>query len=121
MITKHYGKLSISAATEARHQAIKAMVDADKVPTCKQARARALMGGVSRQYPKFKNGMSTAEYVRQFAMLNAHQSGGGVVYGRALSTYDIAREVNWIKDFFEPLSTLPQFAKTGEVIEEVMA
>ena len=98
-----------------------ALQAASKVPTVRQARAKALMGGVSRKYPKFKDGMSTAEYVRAFAMLNTTQTGHGIQRGQFLSVADIAREENRIKDFFEPLSTLPQFASSDEVSEEALA
>ena len=92
-----------------------ALQAASKVPTVRQARAKALMGGVSRKYPKFKDGMSTAEYVRAFAMLNTTQR------GQFLSVADIAREEKAIAAFFAPLSTTPQFAPSDEVLEEVLA
>jgi hypothetical protein len=91
---------------------------ASKIPTPKQAHAKALKGGVSRKYPKFEAGQSTARYVREFHMLNARMTGGSIVYGPRLSVTDILREEAHIKDFFEPLSTLPQFAQSDEVIEE---
>jgi hypothetical protein len=91
---------------------------ASKIPTVKQAHAKALKGGVSRKYPKHQPGQSTARYVRDFHMLNARTTGFGIQRGSFLSVTDILREEAHIKDFFEPLSTLPQFAQSGEVIEE---
>lgn len=94
---------------------------ASKVPTPKQAHANALRGGVTRKYPKFAEGMCAADYVRQFTMLNARQTGAGIRSGPFLSTADIKREEEWMQGFFEPLSTNPQFAQADEAIEEVLA
>ena len=106
---------------ENRERIEAALVKASKIPTAKQARANALRGGVSRKYPKFTEGMCAADYVRQFTMLNARQTGGGIRSGPFLSMYDIKREEEAMAAFFQPLSVAPQFAQSGEVIEEVMA
>lgn len=91
---------------------------ASKTPTAKQAQARALMGGVTRRYPKFKDGMPVAEYTEQYAMLNARMSGHGIRRGPFLTGEDVMREKSWVANFFEPLSTLPMFTPSGEVLEE---
>lgn len=65
-----------------------------------------------RHYPKFVEGMSTADYVHQYYGLNAArwtpvsfglQRGA---YTAGLQFEQLRRQVN---DFFEPLSTNPQF------------
>lgn len=94
---------------------------ASKLPTLKQARAAALKGGVSRKYPKFTDGMTVAEYVRQHTMLNARTTGYGIRSGSFLSGADVLREQGWIAGFFEPLSTAPQYAQVDETIEEEIA
>lgn len=93
---------------------------ASKVPTPKAARAQALKGGGTRKYPKFKDGMTVAEYARQYAMLNARTSGHGIQSGAFLSGADVLREQGWIANFYEPLSTLPMFTPSSEVLEETI-
>lgn len=53
-------------------------------------------------------------------MLNARQTGGGIVVGPRLSAYGIKREEEWIKDFYQPLSTLPMFTPDDSVVEETL-
>ena len=93
---------------------------ASKVPTVKAARAAALKGGIRRKYPKFTEGMSTSMYVRQYSMLNTRQTGYGIQRGSFLSAADLTREDAAIKEFFHPLSTLPMFTPSGEVVEETI-
>ena len=98
---------------------------ASKVPTVKAARAAALKGGVTRRYPKFKEGMTVAEYTRQYTMLNARQSGSGIMTGTFLAGSDILREQGWIANFFQPLSTRPlstrpMFTPDDTVVEEII-
>lgn len=72
-----------------------------KTPSVKQARAAALRKADKREYPKHHDGQSTAHYVERYQLLNA---------GLNLTPDD---------DFFQPLSTNPQFAQRDEVIEEI--
>lgn len=91
---------------------------ADKIPTPRQFRAKANAGGVGRKYPKFTPGESTAQYVREYTMLNARKSGHGIQRGAFLSITDINRGDIWLRAFYAPLSTAPQFAPTDMVVEE---
>lgn len=99
---------------------IVALHKASKIPTVKQARAAALRGGISRKYPKFTEGMTPADYAQQYTMLNARQSGHGIQRGQFLSGADVLREQAWILDFYQPLSTLPMFTPSDEVLEETI-
>ena len=93
---------------------------ASKVPTVKAARAAALKGGVTRRYPKFKDGMTVAEYAEQYTMLNARMSGHGIRIGAFLSGADVMREKSWIANFYESLGTLPMFTPDDTVVEETI-
>ena len=117
-----------------RAQALKAAMDTIKIPTAKQARARALTGGVARVYPKHQPGMSTAEYVAEYYARNRPPFAGtsGYLDGtleryRAVAEREYRSETSRkfadgvIAEFFQPLATGPQFARSGEVIEEVLA
>ena len=88
------------------------------------AKAEASLKARRRVYPKFKDGMTPSEYVHQFYGANAMRwvpTSFGIQRGAYTASADfeiLRREVN---AFFQPLSTLPMFAPTGEVIEEVLA
>lgn len=83
------------------------LVKASKVRTPKQHQAARMAVKCSRNYPKFKDGMSTADYVLAYEGQNTLRSLSGSYTSGA--------------SFFQPLSTAPQFALPGEVIEEVVA
>ena len=74
---------------------------AKRQPTAKAARANALRGGVSRNYPSFAEGASTQAYVARYEKANSHL--GLITEG-----------------FFQPLSTNPQYRQDDTVIEEVI-
>lgn len=99
-ITVGHGTFKVTA-TPARCIEVIRAVEALKTPTVKQARAAALRPAEKRNYPKFKDGMSTAEYVAAYHKTNAM---------RNLIT----------EGFFQPLSTNPQFTQVGDCIEESM-
>ena len=134
MITTRHNKLMLVTASAERAQALKAAMDAIKTPTAKQFRARALMGGVQRVYPKHRAGQSTAEYVREYFARNRAPFAGTLGYldgtleryravaekeHRSKTSLEFADRV--IADFFQPLSTDDQYATTGDVLHEVMA
>lgn len=83
---------------------------ASQVPTLRAARAKALRGGIGRRYPKFKAGMSPRDYVEAYYQANS-------LTGLTRNAETVHQGV---KDFFEPLSTLPMFSPPGEVLEEVL-
>lgn len=91
-----------------------ALVKASKVPTPKQARARALMGGCGREYPRFVEGTSVEKYVIDYNVLNAKN----FLYVPAHTARKAAEES--AADFFQPLSTHPMFTPSGEVLEETI-
>ena len=91
------------------------MERASKVPTPKQARARALMGGVTRKYPRFKEGATAEQYAVDYYALNAEQFKGHTV---DRIRRDAATEM--VKGFFQPLSTVSMFTPSGEVLEETI-
>ena len=80
---------------------------ASKIKSPKQQRAAYNAIKCGRSYPEFKAGMSTADYVKAYEAQNTLRNLTGH-YTKA-------------GNFFQPLSTAPQFAQSGEVIEEVMA
>lgn len=95
-----------------------ALAAADKIQSPRQFRARANAGGVSRKYPKFSDGMSTDQYVRQYAVINGRSTGYGIQRGAYQAITDIKRENDWVDAFYAPLSTAPQFASAYPVLEE---
>lgn len=88
---------------------------ASKVPTVKQARARALTGGCRREYPRFVEGTSVEQYVTDYYALNTEAFRGWT--SASLRRGD-AREL--VNDFFQPLSTLPMFTPDDSVVEETL-
>lgn len=91
-----------------------ALVKASKVPTTKQANARALMGGCGREYPKFVEGTSVEQYVIDYNVLNAKN----FLYWPAHTARKAAEKS--AAEFFQPLSALPMFTPPGEVLEETI-
>ena len=80
------------------------------------ARARQLRT-CSRSFPKFYEGMSTAEYVRQYWGANARNI--GIQCGYKDDFHQAARAM---RDFFEPLNPMPAAIMQGEeVMQEVAA
>lgn len=77
------------------------------------ARARQLRS-CSRTFPKFYEGMSTAEYVRQYWGANARNI--GIECGYKDDFHQAARA---IRDFFAPLNPMPATVLQGpDVIAE---
>lgn len=90
---------------------------ASKIKSPKQFRAALNAIKCGRNYPKFKEGMSTADYVLSYYDQNyniglGHFSESRTFRGKAAET---------VQDFFEPLSTSPQFAQVDETVEEECA
>lgn len=69
---------------------------------------------VSRTFPKFHEGMSTAEYVRQYWGANARNMGIECGYKD-----DYLQAARAIRDFFAPLNPMPATIQQGpDVIAE---
>ena len=88
---------------------------ANKVTSAASTRAACARRTDKRLYPKFSEGDTTADYVRKYTLLNARTTGHGLRVGNYLAITDIQREEAWIKSFYEPLSTEPQFTPVEEV------
>lgn len=117
MIVFHHKTTLVTCKPEHEVAMRLALMVADDIESPRKFRGRVNRGGIGRKYPKFTDGMSTAQYVREFAMLNAHKAGYNY-RGVALSATDIKREDDWIAAFYAPLSTAPQFAPTDVSVEE---
>lgn len=71
---------------------------------------------VPRTFPKFQEGMSTAQYVRQYWAANARNM--GIECGYKNEHLEAARA---IRDFFAPLNPMPAAILQGpEVIAEAL-
>jgi hypothetical protein len=69
---------------------------------------------VPRTFPKFHEGMSTADYVRLYWGANARNMGIGCGYKN-----EYLQAARAIRDFFEPLNPMPAALLNGpEVLEE---
>jgi hypothetical protein len=80
------------------------------------ARARQLRS-CSRSFPKFYEGMSTAEYVRQYWGANARNIGIECGYKN-----EFQQATRAARDFFEPLNPCPATLPQGaDVIKELAA
>jgi len=99
-------------------EVLQAVDKARKLPTAKQFRARINATKDKREFPAFHPGMSVAKYVTDYYVLNQERLNGNL-FGNAGLKRSAAKEL--IAGFFEPLSTLPMFAQSGEVIEETLS
>lgn len=87
---------------------------ASKVKSAKQFRAALQRCKDKREYPPHRPGMSTARYVKAYYSANANVFGGWVADVRMANE----RATESLLDFFQPLSTNPQFAQDDTVTEE---
>lgn len=90
---------------------------ASRVPTAKQVQASAMRRKDPRKYPGFAEGATTESYVIAYYAANADRLGPYAFSGKVRS--ELATQM--VVDFFEQLSTNPQFAQADEAIEEVLA
>ena len=90
---------------------------ASKIKSPKQQRAAMNAVKCGRNYPKFKEGDSVKQYVEKY-----YDANFGIGLGRFSDERTLRGQAEAaVRDFFQPLSITPQYAQSGEVIEEVMA
>ena len=90
---------------------------ASKIRSPKQQRAALNAVKCGRNYPKFKEGDSVKQYVDKY-----YDANFGIGLGRFSDAHTFRGQAEAaVRDFFQPLSTAPQYSQSGEVIEEVLA
>ncbi len=99
-------------------EVLQAVDKARELPTAAQFRSWKNAVKDKREFPAFHPGMSVAKYVTDYYVLNQERLNGNL-FGNAGLKRSAAKEL--IAGFFEPLSTLPMFAQSGEVIEETLS
>ncbi len=85
------------------------------IPSPKRFQAWVASRKDPRDFPHFTPGDSVEKYVTDYYVLNQERLTGSI-YGNASLKSKAATEL--ITKFFEPLSTLPMFAPSGDAIEE---
>lgn len=103
-------KVQPARAALVKHQ----LEQASKVKSAKQFRAAIQRCKDKREYPAHRPGMSTAQYVKAYYSANANVLGGWVSSVRMANE----RATETLLDFFQPLSTTPQFAQADLTTEE---
>ncbi len=95
------------------------LAKANKLPSVKQARAKANAGDVRRKFPRFVQGISTADYAASYYRLNAAYF---VTWVEAASLAHHTQEgCRLVDNFFEPLNRAPSAVLVGEeVVEEII-
>ena len=89
---------------------------ASKIKSPKQFRAAVNATKCLRSYPRFVEGTSVEQYVIDYFALNNY-----TLQGSCLASGLRAQARGLTGAVFQPLSTLPMFAQSGEVLEEESA
>lgn len=87
------------------------------------AKAEASLKARKRKYPKFVEGSSAKDYVNEYYLLNAMRwvpTSFGIQRGAYTDLHERVKLRSQVEAFFQPLSTLPMFTPSGEVVEETL-
>jgi hypothetical protein len=87
------------------------------------AKAEAKLKARRRNYPKFHEGMSPAEYVQYYYALNSMRwvpTAFGIQRGAYTAGLQYEQLHKQVVAFFQPLPTLPMFTPSAEVLEETI-
>ncbi len=112
MKTIHIGSTTLRCKPENEDVMRAAIEKASRIPTPRSVNAKFANRRDSRKYPAFAEGMSTAEYVREFYVLNAAPPYGGI----SKLMRDEAH--GQVAKLFEPLSKSRQFSQPEQSVEE---